>query len=262
MPNGVDEPDSGNAQPFVPVPPESKTHAAVLAAASASEEALARNEGFLQSLEERIDKMGRGISTAIQDTELRAIEREGALLGAMCTLERKMDLAVALGQSAVYRLSHTERETRRNDDKLVKLDNRVEQLTKIVMDSTRVSQLDPQEIAERARLKVEVEHLKEDMRDVTDTQKARSMSGDSAVTTLLTEVVKTTLVQRTDEKREERADTRAEKTHEREETSKLKWWVLGLAAAISLSAVSALAARWTGKPVPVEVPSAAASGHH
>ena len=186
-------------------------------------------------------------------------EQQGQLLAIMSKVDRRTELTEALCKGLAFRVGRNEelteagREARRDHEK------------RIAGLEARNDQLDREEAARHAKLQADIDNLKRDVdeleEDVEDTQNRRVVSAETATTALVQEVFRARLVSNADLERESRAVVREEKTHEREEKSKLKWWVLGIVALVVASAAAGAVGRYTGKDLPVAPPSSTA-GHH
>jgi K+/H+ antiporter YhaU regulatory subunit KhtT len=189
-------------------------------------------------------------------------EQQGQLLGLMSKVDRRTELTEALCKGMAFRVGRTEdlteagREARRDHELRIKgLE-------------ARNDQLDREEAARHAKLQADIENLKKDVDeledDVEDTKNKRIVSAETATTVLVQEAFRARLASNADLERESRAVVREERTHDREEKSKLKWWVLGIVGAIVLASAAAAIGRISGHPVelvPLPTPTSPA-GHH
>jgi hypothetical protein len=185
-------------------------------------------------------------------------EMQGQLLALMSRVDRRTELTEALCKGMAFRLGRNEelteagREARRDHEK------RIKEL------EARNDQLDREEAARHAKLQADIENLKKDVDeledDVEDTKNKRIVSAESATTVLVQEAFRARLASNADLERESRAERFKEKDHDREEKSKLKWWVLGIVALVVASAAAGAIGRMTGHDIPVSAPTG--TGHH
>lgn len=186
-------------------------------------------------------------------------EMQGQLLALMSKIDRRTELTEALCKGMAFRLGRTEELTEAGREARRDHERRIKEL------EARNDALDREEAARHAKLQADIENLKRDVDeledDVEDTKNKRIVSAETATTVLVQEAFRARLASNADLERESRAHVHEERTHEREEKSKLKWWVLGIVALVVASAAAGAVGRYTGKDLPVAPPSSTA-GHH
>jgi hypothetical protein len=102
---------------------------------------------------------------------------------------------------------------------------------------------------------VELEPLAAKVDELENTETRRLLSEQAAANVIVQEALRARIASNADIDRETRAEARDERHHERDEKSKLRWWILGIVALVLASAASGVVGRLTGRPIPVELPA-------
>jgi hypothetical protein len=189
-------------------------------------------------------------------------EGQGQMMAVLARIDRRTELTEERTRGLTFKLGRNEELTEAHREWLREHEKRIEAI------QSRNDKIDAEEAAKHARLEAAVANLKEDVEDLEEevegSKNQRIVTAEQATATLAAEVFRAKLASVNDEARDTRADFREEKRHHREESSKLKWWALGIVGAIVLAGAAAGIGRITGKTVelvPLPTPASSA-GHH